>query len=69
MAAKAYDFRASPKKVRPLSLQRGRERYILIQTWKIANSEAPNDINMSFKETLRQGINRASTTGICDHLE
>ena len=33
-----------------------RNTYSIIHTWKIANGEAPNDIDMSFKETLTHGI-------------
>ncbi|XP_063683523.1 uncharacterized protein LOC134818009 [Bolinopsis microptera] len=39
-----------------LSLQRRRERYIIIHTWKMMNGLAPNDINMQFKESSRHGV-------------
>ena len=37
-------------------LQRRRERYIIIHTWKIANGLARNDIGMTFKDHARQGL-------------
>ena len=39
MAAKAYDFRASPKKVRPLSLQRGRESGAIYPDTNMGNNQ------------------------------
>ena len=44
------------KRLQLMSLQRRRERYIIIHTWKIINGAAPNDINMEFKENTRLGI-------------
>ena len=38
------------------SLQRRRERYIIINTWKILQKKAPNDINMVFYESDRLGV-------------
>ena len=38
------------------SLQRRRERYIIIYTLKILNNLVPNDINMTFHDTDRLGI-------------
>lgn len=43
-------------KLNLMSLQRRRERYIIIHTWKIANGDAPNDIGMIFKTNKRLGI-------------
>ncbi len=43
------------KKLKLLSLQRRRERYIIIHTWKIMHGLAPNDIQMQFKENPRLG--------------
>ena len=43
------------KKLKISSLQRRRERYIIIHTWKIANELAPNDIEMCFKYNKRLG--------------
>ena len=39
-----------------MSLQRRRERYILIHTWKILNELVPNDVNMKFRLPSRLGI-------------
>ena len=44
------------KKLRLMSLQRRRERYCIIQVWKILHSEAPNDIKMQFKTLDRHGV-------------
>ena len=59
-----------------LSLQRRRERYILIHTWKIVNDLAPNDLNISFRETVRHGkraivppINNKAQCSIATHYE
>ena len=38
------------------SLQRRRERYIVINTWKILHKKAPNDIKMVFYESDRLGV-------------
>ena len=53
---KNLDYWERLKKLRLMSLQRRRERYIIIHTWKIANGEAPNDINMMFKTNNRRGL-------------
>ena len=44
------------QKLQLLSLQRRRERYIIIHTWKIANGHAPNDIAMEFQYNSRRGL-------------
>jgi len=44
------------KKLKLLSLQRRRERYCIIQVWKIINNHAPNDVNMQFTRHKRRGI-------------
>ena len=44
------------KKLNLMSLQRRRERYTIIHTWKIANGAAPNDINMVFRRNQRLGL-------------
>ena len=51
-----------------MSLQRRRERYIILHMWKIINGHTTNDIGIQFKFRLRLGIkatvpsiNRAST--------
>ena len=50
------DYWERLQKLDLLSLQRRRERYILIHTWKMMNGLAPNDISMQFKESSRHGI-------------
>ena len=50
------DYWQRLKRLKLMSLQRRRERYIIIHTWKIINSMAPNDIKMSFKLHQRRGI-------------
>ena len=44
------------KKLKMMSLQRRRERYCIIQVWKIINGHAPNDLEMQFKHHPRLGI-------------
>ena len=39
-----------------MSLQRRRERYIILQMWKTLNHKCPNDIGISFSEPGRTGI-------------
>ena len=39
-----------------MSLQRRRERYCIIHTWKILNDLAPNDISLNFNRHDRHGI-------------
>ena len=43
------------KKLDLYSLQRRRERYIIIQTWKIYKKLIPNDLSMEFYKTARYG--------------
>ena len=43
-------------KLKLLSLQRRRERYMIIHVWKILNHLAPNDIKMEFTHSKRLGI-------------
>ena len=43
------------KHLKLMSLQRRRERYILIHTYKIVNQLAPNDLNMQFYHNERRG--------------
>jgi len=38
-----------------LSLQRRRERYMIIHVWKILNDMTPNDIGMQFTDNIRLG--------------
>ena len=44
------------KKLKLMSLQRRRERYCIIQVWKILNKEAPNDIGFTFNCHQRLGL-------------
>ena len=44
------------KALKLMSLQRRRERYIIIQMWKILNDSCPNDINARFMAPSRRGI-------------
>ena len=39
-----------------MSLQRRRERYCIIQVFKILNNLAPNDLELEFQETTRRGL-------------
>lgn len=39
-----------------MSLQRRRERYLIIMMWKITNSKISNDLNISFYSSYRNGI-------------
>ena len=43
------------KELRLSSLQRRRERYMIIHAWKILHGICPNDINMVFKDNPRLG--------------
>ena len=38
-----------------MSLQRRRERYLIIHMWRILHEKCPNDIDIQFSETLRHG--------------
>ena len=44
------------KRLNLMSLQRRRERYILIHTWKIINNFCPNDIGLEVNRNQRLGI-------------
>ena len=44
------------KALKLMSLQRRRERYIIIQMWKILNDNCPNDLNVRFMAPSRRGI-------------
>ena len=43
-------------KLKILSLQRRRERYMIIHVWKIYNGYVPNDIDMKFRTNGRLGV-------------
>ena len=53
------DYWERLNKLKLMSLQRRRERYIIIHTWKILNGKAPNNIGMTFYTSPRLGV-RAS---------
>ena len=55
-ALKSDDYWKRLKEMSLMSLQRRRERYIILQVWKILNGVSPNDIGMKFRETSRRGI-------------
>ena len=76
LGCQQLDYWDRLKKLDLLSLQRRRERYILIHTWKMANDLAPNDIKMVFKENARHGIkaivpplNNKSQRSVATHYE
>ena len=39
-----------------MSLQRRRERYVILQMWKILHCVSPNDIDIQFSTSPRQGV-------------
>ena len=70
------DYWERLRKLNIISLQRRRERYILIHTWKILNGLAPNNIGMLFKNNPRHGIkvtvpalNNKSQRSVATHYE
>ena len=76
LGCQQLDYWDRLKKLDLLSLQRRRERYILIHTWKMANDLASNDIKMVFKENARHGIkaivpplNNKSQRSVATHYE
>ena len=44
------------KELKMMSLQRRRERYIILMMWKILHNLAPNCCNIQFKVTARHGV-------------
>ena len=50
------DYWTRLKRLGLMSLQRRRERYIIIQMWKILNLKAPNDVAIQFTTPNRRGI-------------
>ena len=54
-ACRDLDYWERLKKLRLLSLQRRRERYTIIHTWKMLHEHAPNDIDMKFYTNNRMG--------------
>ena len=43
------------KEMHLMSLQRRRERYIILYVWKILHNVSPNDIGMTFRKSTRNG--------------
>ena len=44
------------KALNMFSLQRRRERYLLIYLWKIINAKVPNDVNITWHNHIRRGV-------------
>ena len=44
------------KNLKLMSLQRRRERYIILQMWKLLHNQCPNDIDVKFSQSSRLGI-------------
>lgn len=49
------DYWGRLKALKIMSLQRRRERYIIIHVWKILRGMSPNDLAFEFSETFRHG--------------
>ena len=60
-----FEYWESLQKLDLLSLQRRRERYILIHTWNMMNGLASNDIKMQFKESSRHGLKATGKKAQC----
>lgn len=55
-SCKGLDYWDRLRKLKLLSLQRRRERFMMIHVWKLYHGKAPNDIDMVFYENMRLGI-------------
>ena len=55
-SCKDLDYWERLKKLNILSLQRRRERYMIIHVWKMLHDKAPNNINMTFYQHERHGV-------------
>ena len=51
-----YSYHERLKRLNILSLQRRRERFIIITMWKILNNISPNDLNFKTTHSNRRGI-------------
>ena len=51
-----FDYWTRLKRLNIQSLQRRRERYIIIHMWKIIYNQVPNDLNLQFTFHDRRGI-------------
>ena len=58
------DYWQRLKALKLMSLQRRRERYLLIHMWKILNGCSPNDIDIKFCDPSRKGV-RAKVPSLC----
>ena len=58
------DYWQRLKALKIMSLQRRRERYLLIHMWKILNGCSPNDIDIKFCDPSRKGV-RAKVPSLC----
>ena len=50
------DYHARLQHLKLLSLQRRRERFCIIHMWKILNNLSPNDLQLEFTTSARNGI-------------
>jgi hypothetical protein len=55
-----YNYWERLEKLNIMSLQRRRERNLILNIWKIKNEFNPNDINLTFKENKRFGAIKAN---------
>ena len=55
-SCRGLDYWQRLHKLKLMSLQRRRERYMMIHVWKLLHDKAPNDIGMRFHENMRLGI-------------
>ena len=53
--AQHLDYWQRLKSLHLMSLQRRRERYIIIHVWKILHGKCPNDVDIKFNDSLRRG--------------
>lgn len=53
---KGLDYWSRMMKLDMMSLQRRRERYIVLHMWKLHNSQVSNDLQIQFKDKGRTGI-------------
>ena len=56
---KDFDYWTRLKKLGIMSLQRRRERFLIVMVWKIKNNNTPNDINLQFVTNTRNSITKA----------
>ena len=50
------DYWSRLKALKLMSLQRRRERYVIIHMWKVLNGYCPNDLNIKFAAPSRHGV-------------